>query len=212
MATTEHFRGKNSTVAQYSLGYKHNQQVKYIGETRNIKENKLLINNSSNFNQNKTNDDTIFNFNESLNYDKSLQDNSLLLKNDSKKHRFSSKVENSSNPTKPGDTSKCRNYATVIFVMAFLAIAALVIFCIVYFGVLTTMPTYLQPCSTSNPCVYFKNLFCNGTCICGSDQYWNGTMCTNLITFGGSCTNTYQCDSGLTCSNSICQCTNTTVS
>jgi hypothetical protein len=200
MANKEHFQGKNETVIQYSLGHKYNQQTKYIRETRPIKENGMALKENP------------YSFSESLNYDRNPQDISMLIINDTKKQRFSSKVGNSRIAAKPGEINKCRIYGAVIFMLAILAIIALVTFCIIYFGVLTKMPTHLQACSTSNPCVYFKNLFCNGTCICSSDQYWNGTMCTDLIGFGGSCTNTYQCDSELTCSNKICQCTSTTVS
>ena len=97
---------------------------------------------------------------------------------------------------------------TVIF--ASLAILLMTIFSLIFFGELNKMPTYLQPCSASNPCNTISNLFCNGTCICSSAYYWNGTFCTTLLTYGTNCTSVNQCASNYLCWNSICQCSNTT--
>lgn len=220
---------------------KYIKETRKIGKTdelREFKGNSL----ASNFNYNPNYDHYQSNENNNVESDPALelkrissygyeaaethpQDASSLIKKNSDIQRykkfFSPKFLNSNSyEARKHDSLKaankenqvCKLYGFAIFTLAVITIVTLVMFCIIYFGVFTVMPTYLQPCSKTNPCAYFKNLFCNSTCICGSDQYWNGSKCTTLLKFGSKCTDSTECDIGLTCLNQICQCLSTTVS
>ena len=77
---------------------------------------------------------------------------------------------------------------------------------LLFSGMLTTMPSYLQACTTSNPCM--ASLTCNGTCYCNGTSYWNGVTCKSFLLYGSNCTASSQCANSLIClNNSLCQCT-----
>jgi hypothetical protein len=286
MATPEHFTSKNSTVIEYTLGYKKDQQNRYVETTRKT-SSKTSFNspnnsfNNNNNNKSKNNDFPIEHTNSNDPHSNWFDHNSMhnnntdppriyeaprnteiprsnempenntrgysplpeqqaepeppTSNNNSGKRYFSPKVQNSNINTKSinsyktvnmgktmdgdwlkifkgpcFDKNNCCIYSTIITLFAFLAIIALIVFCLLYFGVLFKMPTYLESCSTANPCVLYKSLTCNGTCVCEADKYWNGSICLTLVAFSGTCSATYQCETGLTCLNSICQCATTT--
>ena len=74
-------------------------------------------------------------------------------------------------------SKKCCIYVSIVVAILIIVGVVFLLLCLLYFGALNTMPSYLQSCTASNPCVTNKNLYCNGTCVCSGIQSWNGTFC-----------------------------------
>ena len=74
--------------------------------------------------------------------------------------------------------------------------------------------TYGGVCNGNYSCQYLtQNTFCNGTCQCDTNQYFNyaDNMCENVLPFNSNCTQNDACNStiGLSCLNNVCQCNST---
>jgi hypothetical protein len=99
--------------------------------------------------------------------------------------------------------------AMVFAILTILLITGLVTFFVLYYSVLVKSPTFKETCSTDKPCVENKSLICNGSCSCEAANYWDGFKCTQLLSFGSTCYGgSFQCLTGLSCINTICQCQN----
>lgn len=189
MAEPEHFETKNSTVIEYTLGYKNKAQNNYIKSSRS--KNSFIDNKSSFLRDNQATSPISV----------STYQNSNLISNSS-----NTIIRKIFNPLKVSN-KYCQVLIVTVTTIILILVAALIAYSLVYFGVFFKRPGYQQTCSTSNPCEVDKNFICNGTCTCDSTKYWTGFICNSLEPFGNQCSGDYQCSYGLNCINSVCQCT-----
>ena len=108
-------------------------------------------------------------------------------------------------------TSTAKTVKIIVAVVIALLLAGLITFCVLYFGVLFKYPGFREACDSFKTCATGKNLTCNNTCVCGTNMYWDGSTCSQSLSFGSTCLGgAFQCVSTLSCVNQTCQCANTT--
>ena len=124
--------------------------------------------------------------------------------------RLNSSLEKIKNQSKENRNLRLRRALLIISLILIALIVGLGLFFGLYYGIIYNTKTFSEACSTAQPCVPNKNLFCNVTCTCDAASYWDGFTCTSLLPFGSTCHGgSFQCVTGLSCVNNICQCQNT---